>query len=358
MGGLRLLLALMVVIQHLEFRLPLFDPRFAVQMFFLISGFYMAMVWNERYRHYKSPVRSFYVSRALRIYPVYFIVLLATIPIAWYGLIQGYESPLFAPIDAPLTGWAWILVYAPQITLFGMDLQGFAHRLADGTLQLTSNVRNHPLPWIVHYQFVPQAWTLACELTFYLIVPFAILRWKVAAGLFFLSILSRAIFWAYSSPQETLGTAFFPFELALFLAGSLSYTIWTHLKEKVLKAFSSRLSVALVAMSPVLMALSFNVIHNKLGEAAYWVCYAYAALTIPLLFEWSKHAALDKQFGELSFPVYISHFLVIDALLSVGIDRPPIQVLLFTFLLSILLAAIQRKIDAYRTSLNRKAAVL
>ena len=356
MGGLRLLLALMVAVQHLELRQPLFDSRFAVQMFFLISGFYMAMVWNERYRHYKNPVRSFYISRALRIYPVYFIVLLATIPVAWYGLIQGYESPLVAPTDAPLTGWAWILVYGPQITLFGMDFQSFAHRIADGTLQLTGNVRSHPFPWLLHYQFVPQAWTLACELTFYLIVPFAILRWKVATALFVLSILSRAIFWTYRSPQEAWGTGFFPFELALFLAGSLSYTIWTHLKEKALKTLSSRFSVALVAMSPVLMALSFNVIHNKLGEAAYWVCYGYAALTIPLLFEWSKHSALDKQLGEFSFPVYISHFLVIDALLSVGIDRPPIQVLLFTFLLSILLVAVQKKIDAYRAALNRKAA--
>ncbi len=53
----------------------------AVQMFYIISGFYMGMVLSSRY----SKPHVFYVSRFLRIFPPYWLVLAATFVLGMAG---------------------------------------------------------------------------------------------------------------------------------------------------------------------------------------------------------------------------------------------------------------------------------
>lgn len=77
MGFLRLLLALSVVSAHV-INNPFFSlvgGTVAVKTFFIISGFYMAMIINN----YKNNI-AFFKSRYLRLFPVYFICLI----IAYY----------------------------------------------------------------------------------------------------------------------------------------------------------------------------------------------------------------------------------------------------------------------------------
>ena len=67
MGIIRLLLALAVLLAHVE-NAPAFLLRFipgslAVQCFYIISGFYMALVLNGKY----SSKRDFYFNRFLRL---------------------------------------------------------------------------------------------------------------------------------------------------------------------------------------------------------------------------------------------------------------------------------------------------
>jgi peptidoglycan/LPS O-acetylase OafA/YrhL len=42
-------------------------------MFFMISGLYMALILSDKYRR---SLKTFYVNRALRIFPTYWLVLL------------------------------------------------------------------------------------------------------------------------------------------------------------------------------------------------------------------------------------------------------------------------------------------
>jgi peptidoglycan/LPS O-acetylase OafA/YrhL len=49
------------------------DGRAAVQMFYLISGFYMALILNEKYRR-PTATGIFYSNRFLRLWPAVFIV--------------------------------------------------------------------------------------------------------------------------------------------------------------------------------------------------------------------------------------------------------------------------------------------
>ena len=97
MGLLRLLLAISVITTHcgpcLGFS-PLGGVE-AVQTFFMISGFYMAMILTEKYRGPGS-YRSFLINRFLRIYPLYWIALILTL-IAWSGVycVTGHRRLAF-----------------------------------------------------------------------------------------------------------------------------------------------------------------------------------------------------------------------------------------------------------------------
>src|SRR5262245_49810111 len=74
MGILRLILALSVVAVHAG---PVFGLRYfgngvmSVETFFMLSGFYMALVLATRYREH---TRDFYFNRFLRLFPVYWII--------------------------------------------------------------------------------------------------------------------------------------------------------------------------------------------------------------------------------------------------------------------------------------------
>jgi peptidoglycan/LPS O-acetylase OafA/YrhL len=74
MGTIRYLLAFSVLITHSKFLGKLMPPGdIAVQLFFIISGFYMALILNTKY---KSHTLAFYKNRFLRLYPIYFFVLI------------------------------------------------------------------------------------------------------------------------------------------------------------------------------------------------------------------------------------------------------------------------------------------
>src|SRR4051812_28133137 len=76
MGTVRFLLALCVVVTHSSSQtflsIPLFSAVTAVQGFYIVSGFLITMVLNER-REYQSAF-VFYRSRYLRLWPAYICV--------------------------------------------------------------------------------------------------------------------------------------------------------------------------------------------------------------------------------------------------------------------------------------------
>ena len=75
MGILRLLFALSVVFTHLDLRF-LVGGRIAVELFFMTSGYLIAgIISSNKY----SSRKNFILSRLVRIYPIYFITLIATL---------------------------------------------------------------------------------------------------------------------------------------------------------------------------------------------------------------------------------------------------------------------------------------
>ena len=91
MGKLRLLLALAVVAAHYGpvFGTKLVGGEVAVKSFFMISGFYMSLVLNEKYVKEKSSYALFISNRFLRLYPIYWVILLMT---ALYSVFQVFYT--------------------------------------------------------------------------------------------------------------------------------------------------------------------------------------------------------------------------------------------------------------------------
>ena len=97
MGTLRLLLAMSVVYGHVGLMSVLGVPSIpgdtAVQAFYAISGFYMALVLNETYTAKDSTYRLFLTNRFLRLFPAYAVVAVATLGLALVVHSRSGELP-------------------------------------------------------------------------------------------------------------------------------------------------------------------------------------------------------------------------------------------------------------------------
>src|SRR6267378_355780 len=201
MGILRILLALSVIAEHSTGFLgnKLVGGPTAVQSFYLMSGFYMALVLNGKY-NFPGSYRPFIVQRLLRLYPVYVLVVLATLAWAW----AGYHSTGIPYTNA--ASWfssdiglpAKILLVISHIMLIGQDAVSFF--VLSGT-PLALHYAPHALyaanpAW--NYLLVPQAWSISVELIFYALAPFLV-RMSVRRQVLFVAItmaLRALMYWS------------------------------------------------------------------------------------------------------------------------------------------------------------------
>ena len=76
-GILRTVLAINVVLLHI-FSVPVFG-NYSVSFFFLLSGFLMTHICKETYGYTFIGFKLFWLNRFLRLYPIYYIIILITI---------------------------------------------------------------------------------------------------------------------------------------------------------------------------------------------------------------------------------------------------------------------------------------
>lgn len=290
----------------------------------------MALVLSSKYK--AKPYYVFICSRYMRLFPAYLAVLVLTVV---YGLVTW---AIVGSVQWPLTGWvntvtglsdSAIVGYAlSNVFMFGQDILSFFNVAPDGRLVLDNLARYADGPF-GGYMLVPQAWTLGLELSFYLVAPFFIARSSlVVAGVVAGSCLLRfAIFPWCGIEAERLGYRFFLFEIIFFCFGGLAYKLYAWER---FRSLDGRVHGAVVlALAVPFMSFAWDV-----PEAAR---YAALALCIPSLFLLTRDSRLDRLVGELSYPIYISHILVLYALTQytkVGDELPGV---ILTLVLSILL---------------------
>ncbi len=185
-----------------------------MQCFFLISGFYMALVLNERY----ADLGSFYFNRALRLLPTYWAVVLLTLVAA---MLAGRPTFIDTVLQGDLTWDARALVLVSSVFLVGSDVMLFVRPTESG-LVFTADFWNEP-PFLFPYHPIPPAWSLPVEMAFYALAPFLVRsRWRLLAGVL-LGLGMRVIVYKAFGSHDPWRYRFFPAELGVFCAGGLAY---------------------------------------------------------------------------------------------------------------------------------------
>ncbi|MCR9248644.1 MAG: acyltransferase [bacterium] len=333
MGLFRLLLALAVVFAHAGpvFGLPalaLCGGPLAVQMFYVVSGFYMALVLHEKYVGAGS-CRAFAQSRLVRLLPMYLVVLGVT-------LVAGLLLMACGITIRPLALWAehgaamsWPAIAAAlgvQLGLLGQDVVLFtAVDPETSRWFLTGDFHAHELPgW--RFMLVPQAWTVSLELLFYAIAPFVVRRHVlVVGGLLGCSLLLRVVLvkgWGLG--HDPWSYRFFPTELALFLAGALAYRgyrLIEHLPRARALLFSPAVTWSMFA-ALIFAVLAYPLLPAILRSSRFGLAamLGVVPIALPFVFHLTARWRFDRTIGELSYPVYLVHYLFVFVLGAFGVS--------------------------------------
>lgn len=318
MGYLRILLALSVAVGHLQsllYEAPdstiiFVGPIVAVKLFFIISGFYMAMIFH---RHY-STKGMFLVSRAARLFPAYWLTMAFCVAAALW-----FKTPNVGPfikldfwyfVREPVAMFAFTL---SNLTFLGIDVGMITcvQSAADPHFVITLNAQcPNGYALLVERSVIPPAWTLSLEWYFYLLVPMfcALSTRRVAliAGCSFLIALFIATFANFNPWYRS----FFPAELYLFLLGFLAY----RLKHVIPKPIGQ--TCAFFAIAAILLYQHIPIFDWLNPAGSNFALYFAFALALPVLFEYGCYIPGERLAGDLSYPIYICHGAVETVILA------------------------------------------
>ncbi len=343
MGILRLLFALTVVVYHAHepHGLFLFNQQAAILSFFIISGFYMALILDGKYQS----KFSFYASRALRIFPLYWVALCLTIV---FGFIK-----IHLHLGSDETAITHYFQYSTYLSGIPAVSEFINFILRNFTLILTRDyffIQDNLAPG---YLIVNPAWTLQIELMFYVLAPFLIrIKKNFLLFVLFYATLFYGIIEPFSIiPQHTLIYSFMKYFL-FFLFGMISYRyIYNHLK----KPKMTKLPLVVLIFF-LLFIVFYQFLPGRILERSFLMGLTYYiafAISIPYFFLLTKENTFDRFIGELSYPVYITHMIFAKILFSLHIPTIPyLNSLLISFptlMFSVLLVVvIQNPIDKMR----------
>jgi peptidoglycan/LPS O-acetylase OafA/YrhL len=305
-GAFRFGLAMMVLAQHSLVLLPasartvfytLELGAVAVSCFFALSGFIVAEALS---RFYAGRPFAFLANRILRVVPPY----LAALALAITAESLLYATGRLLPLDAPLQGapWQGRVVFAaiceiiPCLPTWRLSGQAFS--------------------------FIPFAWTLRIEFLFYLLAFLACWLRRRTSGPMGRAVLPAVLAAAYGAfllflwrhgqaPLQLLTVPFFAFGLCCFA--------YRRRPDR-----GARLHLAAVAAA-VPLAFTFWGQHGH-PEPAYqlpWLCclclllfWLSGVVGVP---DWLRN--WDRRLGELSYPLYIGHGIVLVLLSSLAGPR-------------------------------------
>lgn len=203
-----------------------------VRFFFIISGFLITyLLLRENFRNRRIDKKSFYLRRALRIFPVFYT----------YLLVLAITSTLLS-LEIPL----------PIFFSAGFFIQNFA-------------------PWGTTW-LVAHTWSLAVEEQFYLLWPFFFSFFNkskkiwVVIGMLLLGSLMRSFSYKYPELSGYFLAPFFMYADFLFSGCFLAYMFFSH-KEKVVSFISKFNAVFVYLIPPALWffsAFEFHPVYDKI----------------------------------------------------------------------------------------------
>ncbi|TDO97059.1 acyltransferase family protein [Flavobacterium sp. 245] len=276
-GLVRFILASLVVFFHItKF---VFIGHLAVYCFFILSGYWVTLMYETKYSKAKQPLLVFYCSRIFRLLPVYYLISILT-----FIMLFIFDSQVIERINFT--------------SLSGVSF-GVANLLMLGYNQLS-------------FQPLVPAWSLDIELQFYLFLPLILIFLKQQKvrfsilGIAFLIMLALSFLWTDLFLSKTILKY-----LVYFLVGIEIYKSKIEFNYKIERIFNSLFIGILVIhyAIPNLFALV------KLADSSYNELFniLVSFLLIPLLSNSvrRKSDSRDMLLGGMSYVLYLSHWMFI-----------------------------------------------
>lgn len=255
----------------------------AVDAFFILSGFVIALTYEDRLRSSIRP-RDFLVNRARRLFPTYWIGALFGIAVFIWMATSGYV--------AAADSWWMVWLFVPITTLLILP----DYITPDGVLYPAMN---------------SVAWSLFTEWIAYFAYAIGAYRWKTSSLLLvtvcgwtlmaFLGFHTGAG-WCVGAHRPTLLTFGLLRCIPAFAAGVVIYRLHKHPAFKNLPVISTELLLVLWLVMATLPTVTAT---PALDACIVTLCFP---LLICLLIR-ADHKApgFCKTLGELSYPLYVVH---------------------------------------------------
>jgi peptidoglycan/LPS O-acetylase OafA/YrhL len=261
-GAFRLVLAFLVLLSHSS-RLDV--GRFAVLLFFLLSGYWVWRIYQTEFEGRRW--LAFYISRWLRIAPLYFVVTFAVAAIR--GLPIGWEN----------------------ITLIGVATTG---RDPTGV-----------------------AWSLDVELQFYLLAPLIFLLAR-RRGLFVAATAALSLLGWWLKVRFEVVTVFM--YLPMFAFGALmADSGWRPGRKGALASLGAFIAVtALILAIPATAGLLDKTKTHPLDADIFGMLWALPLLPYVAASLGIRSGPFDRDVGNWSYPLYLVHYPLIATFVAHG----------------------------------------
>jgi peptidoglycan/LPS O-acetylase OafA/YrhL len=309
-GITRFLLAAFVIFFHIS--KFFFLGRFAVCSFFILSGYWITLMFEKKYSHKKSPLKTFYVSRIWRLFPVFYAFTII-------GFIVWWLTDSTVP-----------------------SLINNLHGMNSAVFWLSNSVlfTYYSLPKVT---ILVPAWSLDIELQFYILFPLLFYigckNYKRLNYIFLLSLL-LFVYISVSYSNLWIKNSMLVY-LYLFVFGMIIYFRKIQFK-KVTEIICIVVVLIIIALQYV---FSYTIQHYKDEASIYYIMLSFVlvALFVPTLANSVRKASdkNDKFWGEMSFLIYLSHWVWIKpyGVFSAGTSSSVHLLYLLLFFIATLLSS-------------------
>lgn len=312
--GLRGIMAVWVLLGHFTASIFLSIPhipanlsnRQAVDVFIILSGFAIAALIDRS----REPYGIYIARRALRIFPVYWVYLSASIAVTLLLPFVWQDAPAGAMKEA-------------RADILASSIANFWPNIATHIPAFHSLIPDRIIPQ-GEFAFLGQAWSISLEWQFYVIAPFAILAllaarrsWSMALGL--LAVLVVLVVVGRAMPMGFVGSYAVFFAIGIATHHLISWQKTHQIPISTIAAVAILVVGALVLLrvrSALPISIWIAVSACVMAHVSGYRSRLSEVLTSPVAL-W---------IGERSYSVYLAHMIPLTigmaALEKAGIEQP------------------------------------
>jgi peptidoglycan/LPS O-acetylase OafA/YrhL len=278
-GCYRWFLATMVVMSHLAPVEYSACGYYAVFGFFCLSGYLMTYVLKDHYLLQPKGLRRYLANRALRIYPIYWLVAaFGFAMIYWLPDIAKEVHPFMVMPDHPLHWFA-------NSTLFGIIL--------------AYGIRIESI-------FVPPAWSLSIEMVMYLLLPFV-----VRNGFLWVWWIGMCL--AFTAAHLIEGQGFYVRYFS-YTGGMMPFALGSalYLFKDNLPALPHVAGIPLLVALAILNIFSWPIMGEHVLQEGFYIMFALNLLAIHYLSrivinKQTRFERIDALLGGMAYPIFLVH---------------------------------------------------